>query len=122
MARPCMASSGTSSLIFTDDGGHDGCSKMNSQVLQKHFVCHFKKDATKLTGGSGPKHTAETTKELIRGKKRPHQSSDLNPIEHAFYLLKKRLKGVTPQHKHQLKEAAVKAWKSIRKKKNAKVW
>ena len=67
-----------------------------------------------------PKHTANTTKEFIRGKKWkvldwPSQSLDLNPIEHAFYLLKRRLKGVTPQNKQQLKGAAVKAWKSITK-------
>ena len=64
------------------------------------------------------KHTAKTTKEFIRSKKWtvldwPSQSPDLNPIEHAFYLLKRRLKGVTPQNK--LKEAALQAWKSITK-------
>ncbi len=36
----------------------------------------------------------------------------LNPIEHAFHLLKRRLKGVTPP---KLKEAVVKVWKSITK-------
>ncbi len=64
-----------------------------------------------------PKHSAKTTKEFIRGKKWkvldwPSQSPHLNPVEYAFYLLKKRLKGVTPP---KLKEAAVKAWKSITK-------
>lgn len=65
----------------------------------------------------------EKTKEFIRGKKwkvldRPSQSQDLKPMEHAFYLLKKRPKGIIPRNKQ---EAAVKAWKSITKE-NAKVW
>ena len=79
--------------------------------MEDHSSCNKKRD---------PKHTANTTKEFIRGKKWkvldwPSQSPDLNPIEHAFYLLKRRLKGVTPQNKQQLKGAAVKAWKSITK-------
>ena len=127
MAWACMASSGTGSLIFIDDVTHDGSSKMNSEVYRNILSANLKKDATKLIGRSfivqqdnDPKHTAKTTKEFIRGKKWkvldwPSQSPDLNPIEHAFYLLKRRLKGVTPQNKQQLKEAAVKAWKSITK-------
>lgn len=43
-------------------------------------------------------------------------AESVSRLKHAFYLLKKRLKGGTPpQHKHPLKEAAVKAWKSITK-------
>lgn len=127
MAWACMASSGTGSLIFIDDVTHDGSSKMNSEVYRNILSANLKKDATKLIGRSfimqqdnDPKHTAKTTKEFIRGKNWrlldwPSQSPDLNPIEHAFYLLKRRLKGGAPQNKQQLKEAAVKAWKSITK-------
>ena len=42
----------------------------------------------------------------------PSQSSDLNPIEHAFHLLKTKLR---PTNKQQLKTTAVKAWQSIKK-------
>ena len=47
----------------------------------------------------------------------PSQLPDLNPIERAFHLLKKRLKGTPPppRNKQQLKEAAVKAWRNITK-------
>lgn len=71
-----MASSGTGSLIFTDDVTHDGSSKMNSEVYRNILSANLKKDATKLIGRSfimqqdnDPKHTAKTTKEFIRGKK-----------------------------------------------------
>ena len=61
---------------------------------------------------------SQQTKDFIRGKKWkvlnwPSQSPDLNPIEHAFHLLKRRLKRETPRNKQELKEAAVKAWSSI---------
>ena len=89
--------------------------------LQKHFVCQFEerwnqtdREIHHNVAGQRPK----TTKEFIGRKKlkvldRPSQSPDFNPTEHAFYLLKRRLKGEPPLNNHQLKEAAVKAWKSV---------
>ena len=44
---------------------------------------------------------------------RPSQSPDHNLIEHAFHLLKRKLKGETPRNKQELKEAVMKAWSSI---------
>ncbi len=41
------------------------------------------------------------------------QSPDLNPIEHAFHLLKTQLKGKCPKNKQELKTVAVEAWQSI---------
>lgn len=41
------------------------------------------------------------------------QSADLNPTEHAFYLLKTKLKAKCFKNKQGLKKAEVKAWKSI---------
>ncbi len=64
------------------------------------------------------KHTAKATKEVLKGKKWtvmqwPSQSPDLNPIEHAFHLLKTKLKGKCPKNKQELKTVAVEAWQSI---------
>ncbi len=42
MTWACITSSGTDSLILTDDGAYDGSSKINSS-LQKPFVCQFTK-------------------------------------------------------------------------------
>ncbi len=52
MAWACMASSGTGSLIFTDDVTHDGSSKMTSQVHRNILSAGLKRDATKLIGRS----------------------------------------------------------------------
>ena len=62
------------------------------------------------------KHTAN--KGLYLGEKveSSSQSPDLNPIEHAFHLPNRRLRGNTPPYpkkKTQQKEAAVKDRKSI---------
>ncbi|KAG2463243.1 TCB1 transposase, partial [Polypterus senegalus] len=67
-----------------------------------------------------PKHTAKATQEFIKAKKWkilewPSQSPDPNPTEHAFHLLKTKLRTERPTNKQQLKAAAVKAWKSIKK-------
>ena len=127
MTWACMASSGTGSFIFIDYVTHDGSSRINSEVYSNILFANLKRDGTTLNERSlimqednDPKHTAKTTKVFIRVRKRkvlewPSQSADLNPIEHAFYLLKRKLKGETPQNKQQLKEAAAKAWKSITK-------
>ncbi len=61
-----------------------------------------------------PKHTANATQEFVKIKKWiilqwPSQSPDLNPLEHAFHLLKIKLKAERPTNKQQLKSAEVKA-------------
>ncbi len=43
----------------------------------------------------------------------PSQSPDLNPIEHAFHLLKTKLKGKCPKNKQELKTVAVEAWQRL---------
>ena len=65
-----------------------------------------------------PKHTVKATKTFFKTKKWnvmqwPSQSPDLNPIEHAFQLLKTKLKGKCPKNKQELKTVAGKAWQSI---------
>ena len=127
MAWACMASNGTGSLVFIDDVTKDRSSQMNSEVYRDILSAQIQPNAAKLIGlhftvqmDNDPKHTAKATQEFFKAKKWnillwPSQSPDLNPIEHAFHLLKTKLKAERPTNKQQLKTAAVKAWQSITK-------
>ncbi|KAG2462898.1 TCB1 transposase, partial [Polypterus senegalus] len=127
MAWACMAASGTGTLVFIDDVTQDRSSRMNSEVFRDILSAQIQLNAVKLIGqhfmiqmDNDPKHTAKATQEFIKAKKWkilewPSQSPDLNPIEHAFHLLKTKLRTERPTNKQQLKAAAVKAWQSIKK-------
>ncbi len=120
-----MAASGTGSLVFIDDVTADKSSRMNSEVFRAILSAHIQPNASELIGrrftvqmDNDPKHTAKATKEFLKGKKWtvmqwPRQSPDPNPIEHAFHLLKTKLKGKRPKNKQELKTVAVEAWRSI---------
>ncbi|CAJ0950023.1 unnamed protein product [Ranitomeya imitator] len=122
-----MAFNGTGSLVFIDDIRADKSSRMNSEVYRDILSAQIQPNAAKLIGrrfivqmDNDPKHTAKATQEFMSAKKWnilqwPSQSPDLNPIEHAFHLLKSRLKTERPTNKQDLKAAAVKAWQSIKK-------
>ena len=125
MAWACMAANGTGSLVFIDDVTADKSSRMNSEVFRAILSAHIQPNASELIGrrftvqmDNDLKHTAKATKEFFKAKKWnvmqwPSQSPDLNPIEHAFHLLKTKLKGKCPKNKQELNTVAVEAWQSI---------
>ncbi len=83
----------------------------DTRFFGKYFILHQDND---------PKHPASSVKEYIRAKKWKvldcsSQSPDLNPIEHEFDQLKRRVKAETPQNKQQLELVALKAGESISK-------
>ncbi len=127
MAWACMAASGICPLNFTDDLMYDDSSRMNLEGYKTILPTNIQENATRFIGkcfilhqDNDPKHPASSVKEFIRAKKWkvldcPSQSPDLNPIEHEFHQLKRRVKAETPQNKQQLELAALKAGESISK-------
>ncbi len=125
MAWACVTVSGTGPLNFTDDLMYDDSSRMNLEGYKTILRTNIQENATRLIGkcfilhqDNDPKHPASSVKEFIRAKKWkildcPSHSPDLNPIEHEFHQLKRRVKAETPQNKQQLELAALKAGKSI---------
>ncbi len=127
MAWACMAVSGTGLFNFTDDVMYDDSSRINLEGYKAILPTNIQENATRLIGkcfilhqDNDPKHPASSVKEFIRAKKCkvldcPSQSPDLNPIEHEFHRLKRRVKAETPQNKQQLELAALKDGESISK-------
>lgn len=125
MAWACMSAKGPGDLIFIDDVNDDGSMIMDGETYRSILKTYIQRNGTALAGrgfvlqaDNDPKHTAKATKELIAKKKWkilswPSQSPDLNPIEHAFGLLKKKLRSQKPSSRAELKEMALKAWKDI---------
>ena len=125
IAWACMAANGTGSLVFIDDVTADKSSRMNSEVFWAILSAHIQPNASELIGqhftvqlDNDLKRTVKATKEFFKAKKWDvmqwaSQSPDLNPIAHAFHLLKTKLKGKCPKKKQELKTVAVEAWQSI---------
>lgn len=77
--------------------------------LEKKFVFQHDND---------PKHTAGVVKDWLNEKKIetlkwPAFSPDLNPIEHMWDELERRMKKHNPSNKEELKEMLLKEWNSI---------
>ncbi len=124
MAWACMAASGTGSLVFIDDVTADKAAGLILKCFGQYYLLIFSQMLQNSLDGASQcrwkmtKAYCKATKEFLKGKKWtvmqwPSQSPDLNPIEHAFHLLKTKLKGKCPKNKQELKTVAVEAWQSI---------
>lgn len=104
-----VAAGGTVSLVFIDDVTADRRSRRNSEAYRVALPAKLMARRFTVQTINASKHIEKATQELLKAKKwsvlkRPSQSPDLNPVEHAFHFT---------TNQQQLKAAAVKAWKSI---------
>ena len=72
----------------------------------------------KFQHDNDPKHTAKITSQFLSSKKVsvlpwPSMSPDLNPIEHLWGVLKRRVEEKKPRNIQKLKQEIEEEWKSI---------
>lgn len=119
MVWGCLSSSGVGNLVFID-GIMDQYGYLN--ILRNNL----KQSAEKLGLGcryvfqqdNDPKHTAKRVKEWLihnvpKQLKTPPQSPDLNPIEHLWDELGRRVKNHNTRTKEELKTALQTEWNTI---------
>ena len=91
-------------------------------ILEKNLLLSAEKLGLEKTlifqHDNDPKHTAVTVKDWLKGKrietlKWPPFSPDLNPIEHMWDELERRMKKHHPKNKEELKKALLQEWNGI---------
>lgn len=119
MVWGCMAWNGVGKLTFIDD-------RMNADMYTTILMDNLESSAQLLELNSNfifqhdndPKHTAKKTKEFLHQKainvlEWPAQSPDLNPIEHLWSILDRKIGDRSFRKKEELKAAVEKAWTEI---------
>ncbi len=93
--------------------------KCSGNIICSYHKC-FRTHWTALHSADGqwPKAYCKSNQRVFEGKEvdcyaMAKSITWLNPIEHAFHLLKTKLKGKCPKNKQELKTVAVEAWQSI---------
>ncbi|CAF4789727.1 unnamed protein product [Rotaria sp. Silwood2] len=114
----CMSANGVGNLVLVEG-------TMYKEQYEKILTENVKQSAKKLKMKSfifqqdnDPKHTAGTINDwLVNNRidniKWPAQSPDLNPIEHVWDELERRLKPYSPKNKIELWSIIQKEWKGI---------
>jgi transposase len=119
MVWGCMSAKGVGQLVFIDG-------IMNSEVYLTILDENLQQSAHKLglksklifQQDNDPKHTAKIITKFLQEKKVEKlpwvaQSPDLNPIEHLWDEMGRKMKEQKVQNKQELRELVVEVWKSI---------
>jgi hypothetical protein len=120
MVWGCMSAAGVGNLVFIDG-------IMNAEVYKNILAQNLLVSADKLgladefhfQQDNDPKHTARIVKEFLASQPRfkvmqwPAQSPDLNPIEHLWEEVGRRLKKHMIRNAAELREKIVEEWNLI---------
>jgi len=115
----CFSRHGVGSLWFIEDIMDRFCYR---EILQKNLLQSGKKLGLEkelvFQHDNDPKHTAGVVKDWLKQKKIetlnwPPSSPDLNPIEHLWDELERRMKKHHPKNKEELKTALQQEWYGI---------
>ena len=119
MIWACMSSSGVGNIHFIDG--------IMDKVMYKNILMKNLKQSAQKMGFHGyytfqqdndPKHTAEIVKRWLiwnvpHQLKTPPQSADLNPIEHVWPILKRRVRKSKITSIQELKRVVAEEWENI---------
>lgn len=119
MVWGCMSASGVGNLTFIEG-------TMDGEVYQRILDDNLMQSMQKLGMGEGvifqddndPKHRAHAVRDFllenaIETLPWPAQSPDLNPIEHIWDEMERRMKGRNPSNAQALRELIIETWNSI---------
>ena len=118
MVWSCMTANGVGNLVLIDG-------TMHKEKYEKILAENVKQSAKKIKMRSftfqqdnDPKHTAATVSKLFAKNKInvldwPSQSPDLNPIEHLWDKLERRVKPYSPKNKEELWTTLKYEWDGI---------
>lgn len=116
----CFSSNGVGELTFIEN-------TMDKYEYSRILDTHLERSAKKLNlknfifqHDNDPKHSSKHVKEYLQDKKIkvldwPSQSPDLNPIEHLWAILKKKVAVKRAKNKSELKAFIVEEWNKIDK-------
>lgn len=124
MAWGCMTAHGVGYLCKIEGGLNADlyCQILEDELIQSMDYYGMNKEKVIFQQDNDPKHTSKIAKECLRKLninvlEWPPQSPDLNPIEHLWDVLKRRLNAYETQPKgmHELWERIEKQWSEIGK-------
>ena len=117
MVLGCMSAAGVGELQFIEGNMN---SNMYCEILQQSMILSLQKLGRRAVfqHDNDPKHTSKTTAALLKRLRVkvmdwPSMSPDLNPIEHLWGILKRKVKMHKVSNIHQLRDAVMEQWKSI---------
>lgn len=113
----CMSAKGVGRLAFIE-GKMD--SKLYCQILEENMLPSLTSVGRRgvFQQDNDPKHTSRPTKAFLESKRVntlpwPSMSPDLNPIEHLWEHLKRKIEGKNPRNINELKEVIKCEWNAI---------
>ena len=117
MAKGCMSAAGVGELYFIEENMN---SNMYCEILQQSFIPSLQKLGRRAVFQhvNDPKHTFKTTIALLKRLRVkvmdwPSMSPDLNPIEHLWGILKRKVEVCKVSNICQLRNVVMEEWKNI---------
>ncbi len=111
MVWGCMSAAGTGELQFIEG-------TMYCDILKQSMIPSLRRLGRRAVfqHDNDPKHTSKTTTALLKKLRvkvmdRPSMSPDLNPIEHLWGILKRKVEERKVSNIHQLRDVVMEEWK-----------